>query len=95
VTHLALLPAGARAVIARLPDSPGLARRLIALGLTPGAEIRVLQNRGRGPVLVEVHGARLAIGPGQAARVGVDPLEDDRPAAAASSSAPRESPGKD
>lgn len=33
----------------------------------------VLQNWGRGPLIVEVHGARLALGRGQAARVEVEP----------------------
>jgi hypothetical protein len=50
--------------------------RLISLGLTPGAELRVLQNRGRGPLIIEVHGARLAMGRGQAARVTVAPMPD-------------------
>ena len=34
----------------------------------------MLQNRGRGPLIVEVHGARLALGRGQAARVAVRPV---------------------
>lgn len=79
MTSLALLPAEARGIVAVLPRSHGLAKRLIALGLVPGAEVRVLQNRGKGPLLVEVHGARLALGWGQAARVGVE-LIAERPA---------------
>jgi len=43
-------------------------------GLNPGSEIQNLQNWGRGPLIVEVHGARLALGRGQAARVVVEPL---------------------
>jgi ferrous iron transport protein A len=77
VTWLALLPSGSRAVVSALPASRGLAKRLIALGLTPGAEIGVLQNRGRGPLIIEVHGCRLAVGWGQAARVAVEPLPAD------------------
>ena len=71
---LAQVPAGSRAVVASLPHPRGLAKRLIALGLSPGAEVRVLQNRGRGPLIVEVHGARLALGRGQAERVVVVPV---------------------
>lgn len=74
MTSLALLPAGSSAVVASLPGSPGLARRLISLGLTPGAEVYMLQNRGRGPIIVEVHGARLALGRGQAERVDVEAI---------------------
>lgn len=73
MNSLAQLPAGSRAVVAELPHSRGLAKRLIALGLNPGAEVRVLQNRGRGPLIVECHGARLALGRRQAERVAVRP----------------------
>mgnify|MGYP000883069921 CR=1 FL=1 len=72
MTWLSMLPPGSHAVISALPRSPGLARRLISLGLTPGAEVRVLQNRGRGPLIIEVHGARLALGRGQAMWVAVE-----------------------
>lgn len=78
MTWLALLPSGSRAVVSALPSSRGLAKRLIALGLTQGAEVRVLQNRGRGPLLIEVHGCRLALGWGQAMRVAVDPLSEEQ-----------------
>jgi len=71
---LAGLACGASAVVTELPHTHGLAKRLISLGLTPGAEVRVLQNWGHGPLIVEVHGARVALGRGQAARVRVRPL---------------------
>ena len=72
MTTLAELPCGARALVAGLPAQHGLARRLIALGLTPGAEVCVLQNRGRGPLIVEAHGARIALGRRQADRVTIN-----------------------
>lgn len=75
MTWLALLPSGSRAVVSALPRARGLAKRLIAMGLTPGAEVRVLQNRGRGPLIIEVHGVRLALGWRQAAWVAVEPLK--------------------
>lgn len=78
MTWLALLPSGSRAVVSALPASRGLARRLIALGLTQGAEVRVLQNHGRCPLIIEVHGCRLALGWGQAMRVAVDPLTEEQ-----------------
>jgi Fe2+ transport system protein FeoA len=73
MSSLGRLPAGALAKVTALPPGRGLAGRLIALGLTPGAEVCVLQNRGRGPVIVEVHGARVALGRGQAEKVTVEP----------------------
>jgi hypothetical protein len=63
------------------------------MGLTPGAEVRVLQNRGRGPLIIEVHGVRLALGRGQAARVATEaiaPSELEVPAAADELEEPRE-----
>ena len=68
------LPLRTPAVVVSLPRSRGLAGRLIRLGLTVGAEVQVLQNWRIGPVIVEAHGARVALGRGQAARVGVEPL---------------------
>lgn len=69
MTTLAQLPQGTRALVAALPHHHGLARRLIALGLTPGSEVRILQNRRRGPLIIEAHGARIALGRRQADRV--------------------------
>lgn len=74
MTTLAQLAPGSHARVEALPRSHGLSKRLIALGLIPGAEVRVLQNWRRGPLIVEVHGARLALGRGQAARVSVEPM---------------------
>jgi Fe2+ transport system protein FeoA len=75
MTSLTCLPAGSRARVCSLPQQHGLAKRLCALGLTPGAEICVLQNRRTGALIVEVHGARLALGRGQADRVSVEPVD--------------------
>ena len=68
------LPSCTPAVVAELPQGRGLAHRLLSLGMNPGAEIECLQNRGSGPLLVKVQGARLALGRRQAARVMVEPL---------------------
>jgi Fe2+ transport system protein FeoA len=76
MTSLAHMPKGARATVASLPQPHVLAKRLCALGLTPGAEVHVLQNRGSGPLIVEVHGARLALGRRQADKVTVDLTAD-------------------
>lgn len=80
MTSLAQLLPHARAVVAELPRGRILAERLIALGLTPGVEVHVLQNRGHGPLIVEVRGARVALGRGQAERVTVEPLSQSTPA---------------
>lgn len=48
--------------------------RAAALGFTPGAEVRVIQNIGRGPMIVTVCGARLALGRGEASKIQVEVL---------------------
>ncbi len=65
------LPSGADAVVAGIGGGRGLAARLAALGLTSGSQIKVLQNLGRGPILLLVRDTRIALGRGEAARVTV------------------------
>lgn len=48
-----------------------LTSRLTSLGLTPGTLIEVLQNFGRGPLIVNVRGTHVALGRGEAARLFV------------------------
>ncbi|MGQ9586217.1 MAG: FeoA family protein [Anaerolineae bacterium] len=51
----------------------GVRGRLASLGFTPGAEVHMIQNYGRGPLIVEVRGARVALGRREAMRVLVEP----------------------
>ncbi len=53
-----------------------LLRRLISLGLPLGAEISVLQQRGRG-VVVANGGIRVALGSGIADKLMMAPLDAD------------------
>jgi Fe2+ transport system protein FeoA len=41
------------------------------MGFTPGAEVTVLQNFGRGPLIARVRDARIALGRGEARRIQV------------------------
>ena len=45
--------------------------RLISLGFTPGAQVDMTQNYGRGPLIVTVRGGRVALGRGEARRIRV------------------------
>ena len=49
----------------------GLQRRLADMGLTPGVRIRVINSQMPGPVLIDLRGARVALGRGVAQRVMV------------------------
>ena len=68
---LSVLRAGERGVVVELAGGRGLTGRMATMGFTPGAEVRVLQNLGRGPLIVRVRDARIALGRGEAGRVYV------------------------
>lgn len=69
---LAALPVGVRAVVVRLACPHGDADRLRVLGLFEGARIEIV-DRGSG-FLLDVAGARLAIGRALAACIDIQPL---------------------
>ena len=48
------------------------ATRLVSLGLTPGAEVSMTQNYGRGPLIVTVRGTYVALGRIEAAKILVE-----------------------
>jgi ferrous iron transport protein A len=65
------IPTGERATVLNFRDGRGIAGRLTSLGFTPGAEVSMVQNFGRGPLIVSVRGARVALGRGEAAKIFV------------------------
>jgi len=67
------LPDGARARLVRVDAGHGLRSRLTAMGLRPGVEVRVVNNRGAGPFVVAVEGTRIVLGRGMAHKVYVVP----------------------
>jgi ferrous iron transport protein A len=48
------------------------ATRLASLGFTPGAQVNMAQNYGRGPLIVTVRGTRVALGRVEAAKIFVE-----------------------
>jgi len=66
------LPLGAHGVVHLLRGGEEFTRRMVALGFTPGVEIMVVQNYGRGPLLVTVRDTRVALGRGEALKVLVE-----------------------
>ena len=48
------------------------ATRLVSLGFTPGAEVSMSQNYGRGPLIVIVRGTRVALGRIEAGKIFVE-----------------------
>lgn len=74
-TNLAALAPGVAARVLHLYGGRELVSRLAALGFTPGTEVRVEQNFGRGPLIVSLRGTRLALGRRESGRIHVLPLE--------------------
>jgi ferrous iron transport protein A len=76
---LSALSAGEEAVVHSLHGGHEFCSRVANLGFTPGAFLKVLQNRGHGPVLVSLRGTLVALGRGEAARVTVQNRKRARP----------------
>jgi ferrous iron transport protein A len=66
------LPEGATAVVQQLHGGREFTARVIGLGFLPGAEVRILQNYGSGPIIVTVCGGRVALGRGEASKIQVE-----------------------
>ena len=67
--YLKELKTGERAVIKEIMGGINLRRKLVQLGLIPGTEVKIVENRKFGPVIIEVFGTRLIIGEGMAGKV--------------------------
>lgn len=66
------VPEGAKAVVVDVVESgSGLRKRLLEMGLTPGTVVEVVRNE-RGPLVIRVRGATVALGRGLARRVIVE-----------------------
>lgn len=68
---LSQLPTGATCQVVGVSGGHALVNRLACLGFTPGAEVILLQNYGRGPLIARVRGAHLALGRGEAEKIQV------------------------
>jgi ferrous iron transport protein A len=70
-TTLSDLAPGEVGVVHKLTGGWGFMSRLATLGFTPGAKLTMVQNFGRGPLIVSIRGTRIALGRGEAAKVVV------------------------
>lgn len=58
-------------MVHELRGGRGFVSRLAALGFTTGAEVRMLQNFGHGPLIVSIRDTRIALGRKEASKVRV------------------------
>jgi len=69
---LSWIAAGQKGLIRQLKGGREFSRRVVALGFTLGAEVTVIQNYGRGPMMVSVRDSQVALGRGEAAKIVVE-----------------------
>jgi ferrous iron transport protein A len=72
VGSLADLGQGERAVIRSMRGGRVFGLRAASMGFTEGAEVRMVRNQSRGPVIVEVRGSQVALGRGEASKIWVE-----------------------
>jgi Fe2+ transport system protein FeoA len=72
IKALSTLLAGQRCRVCSLDGGQLFRSRAANLGFTAGAEITVVQNHGRGPMIVALRGTRVALGRTEAAKVLVE-----------------------
>jgi len=73
------LAPGEAGAVRELAGGWGFTSRLATLGFTPGARLTMVQNFGRGPLIVSIRGTRIALGRGEAAKVYVARGEGEVP----------------
>jgi ferrous iron transport protein A len=73
---LAELVAGEQATILSFQNMREVTGRLTSLGFTPSARVVMMQNHGRGPLLVTVRGTHVALGRGEAQKIIVQRVSE-------------------
>jgi Fe2+ transport system protein FeoA len=63
------LPAGDEAEVESVSGAGSMMSRLAALGFVPGSRVAMVQNRGRGPIIVSVIHTRVALGRSEAGSI--------------------------
>jgi ferrous iron transport protein A len=68
-TALSAMPTGWQGMVHALRGGHGFRSRVANLGFTSGVPISVVQNIGRGPMLVSIRGTLVALGRAEAEKV--------------------------
>ena len=70
--QLSALQPGSRATIRRIEAGRGLAARLSAMGLLPGAQVEVLKSGRGGPLVIKIKETKLVLGRGMTHKIIVE-----------------------
>jgi ferrous iron transport protein A len=63
-------------IVRQLRGGKEFLSRMATMGFTVGAEIKVLQNYGRGPLIALIRDTRIALGRGEALKVIVEEINE-------------------
>jgi len=74
-TSLLTLRKGHSGRISSIEGNKLMVRRMLALGLRVGTVVNMLNHRGKS-VVIQNEGTRVALGPGIAEKLLIEPLED-------------------
>ena len=66
---LSALRTGEKGVVIGIVGGRGMLVRMASLGFVPGTQVVILQNFRHGPIIVQAHDARIALGRGIARRI--------------------------
>lgn len=66
------LQIGQRAILKDISWGVKLKRKLYDMGMTPGTQVSVVSSSGKGPLIIDVRGSRLALGRGIVQKIDVD-----------------------
>jgi ferrous iron transport protein A len=69
---LSEMTTGEEATVLGFQGGRMVSSRLASFGFTPGVQINMTQNYGRGPLIVTLRGTRVALGRGEAAKIIVE-----------------------
>jgi len=71
------VPEGARVKILSLMVGRGARQRLLEMGITPGTEVLIVNNKHFGPILVLSRGTIIALGRGIARKILVEVISNE------------------
>ncbi len=66
------LRTGQNAILKDITWGMKIKRKLYDMGMTPGTQVSMISSSGRGPVILDVRGSRLALGRGIIEKIDVE-----------------------
>ena len=76
--ELTKLVNGEEATVTALKGGRGFTGRMASMGLTVGVRVKMLQNFGRGSLIILVRETRIALGRSEASKIFVGGTADDK-----------------